>query len=402
MNCSRYGKISIQVDTTDMIKKLFLPLWVLGSLLLFFYSFTQVDLSLTLSKASIFQSIEKSFQYVGWFNRPVSTYLYIAVFAILFFLYLATIRLVSKNKLSRKKIWLAIFIVTGILTLSYNAFSYDLFNYVFDAKIVTFYHQNPYIHKALDFPNDPMLSFMRWTHRVYPYGPIWLGLTIPLSFIGANIFIVTVYLFKIMIASFFLLTVWSIERIGKTLKFENVLLPVVAFAFNPFVLSESLVSAHNDIVMMGLALYATSLLMDKKTVKGSVVYILSIGLKFATAFSFAGYILLLLFKKTKYVIEASIILSIVAVIVASMRTNFQPWYLLYVVPFAVLLIGKRYARYPLYIFSTASVIYYIPFLYSGNWNNPIPMILNTIVIGATVLSIVTILIFFPHSKKETN
>lgn len=385
-----------------MMKKLFLPLWVLGSLLLFFYSFTQVDLSLTLSKASIFQSIEKSFQYVGWFNRPVSTYLYIAVFAILFFLYLATIRLVSKNKLSRKKIWLAIFIVTGILTLSYNAFSYDLFNYVFDAKIVTFYHQNPYIHKALDFPNDPMLSFMRWTHRVYPYGPIWLGLTIPLSFIGANIFIVTVYLFKIMIASFFLLTVWSIERIGKTLKFENVLLPVVAFAFNPFVLSESLVSAHNDIVMMGLALYATSLLMDKKTVKGSVVYILSIGLKFATAFSFAGYILLLLFKKTKYVIEASIILSIVAVIVASMRTNFQPWYLLYVVPFAVLLIGKRYARYPLYIFSTASVIYYIPFLYSGNWNDPIPMILNTIVVGATVLSIVTILIFFPHSKKETN
>lgn len=385
-----------------MMKKLFLPLWVLGSLLLFFYSFTQVDLSLTLSKASIFQTIEKSFQYVGWFNRPVSTYLYIAVFAILFFLYLATIRLVSKNKLSRKKIWLAIFIVTGILTLSYNAFSYDLFNYVFDAKIVTFYHQNPYIHKALDFPNDPMLSFMRWTHRVYPYGPIWLGLTIPLSFIGANIFIVTVYLFKIMIASFFLLTVWSIERIGKTLKFENVLLPVVAFAFNPFVLSESLVSAHNDIVMMGLALYATSLLMDKKTVKGSVVYILSIGLKFATAFSFAGYILLLLFKKTKYVIEASIILSIVAVIVASMRTNFQPWYLLYVVPFAVLLIGKRYARYPLYIFSTASVIYYIPFLYSGNWNDPIPMILNTIVVGATVLSIVTILIFFPHSKKETN
>ncbi len=402
MNCSRYGKISIQVNTTDMMKKLFLPLWVLGSLLLFFYSFTQVDLSLTLSKASIFQTIEKSFQYVGWFNRPVSTYLYIAVFAILFFLYLATIRLVSKNKLSRKKIWLAIFIMTGILTLSYNAFSYDLFNYVFDAKIVTFYHQNPYIHKALDFPNDPMLSFMRWTHRVYPYGPIWLGLTIPLSFVGANIFIVTVYLFKIMIASFFLLTVWSIERIGKTLKFENVLLPVVAFAFNPFVLSESLVSAHNDIVMMGLALYATSLLMDKKTVKGSVVYILSIGLKFATAFSFAGYILLLLFKKTKYVIEASIILSIVAVIVASMRTNFQPWYLLYVVPFAVLLIGKRYARYPLYIFSTASVIYYIPFLYSGNWNNPIPMILNTIVIGATVLSIVTILIFFPHSKKETN
>ena len=393
---------SIPVNTTNMSKKLFLPLWILGSLLLFLYSFTQVDLSLTLSKASIFQTIEKGFQYVGWFNRPVSTYLYIAVFAFLFFLYLWTIKLISQKKLNRKTVWLGIFIVTGILTLSYNAFSYDLFNYVFDAKIVTFYHQNPYIHKALDFPNDPMLSFMRWTHRVYPYGPVWLGLTVPLSFIGGNIFIVTVYLFKIMIASFFLLTVWSLERIGKTLKFENVLLPVVAFAFNPFVLSESLVSAHNDIVMMGLAIYATSLLMDKRTVKGSVIYLLSVGLKFATAFSFAGYTLLLLLKKTKYVIEASMILSIVAVIVASMRTNFQPWYLLYVIPFAVLRLEKRYVRYPLYLFSVASVIYYVPFLYSGNWNDPIPMILNSIVIGVTVLSIVVALVFFPHSKKETN
>ena len=141
-----------------MSKKFFVPLWVFGSVLLFLYSFTQVDLSLTLSRASIFQTIEKSFQYVGWFNRPLSTYLYIGVFVILFALYLWTLILVSKKKLNRKTVWIGIIVITGILTLSYNAFSYDLFNYIFDAKIVTHYHLNPYIHKALDFSGDPILS----------------------------------------------------------------------------------------------------------------------------------------------------------------------------------------------------------------------------------------------------
>lgn len=385
-----------------MLKKLFLPLWIIGSSLLFFYSFTQVDLSLTLSKASIFQTVERGFQYVGWFNRPLSTYLYIAVFAFLFFLYIWTVKLVSQKKLARKTVWIAIFIISSILALSYNAFSYDFFNYIFDAKIVTFYHQNPYLFKALDFPGDPMLSFMHWTHRIYPYGPSWLMLTVPLSFIGSNIFILTFYLFKLMTALFFLLTVWSIERIGKILKFENILLPVVAFAFNPFILSESLVSAHNDIVMMGLALYATSLILDKQTVRGSLVYILSAALKFATGFSFIGFLVLLVMRKTKYLIEVSVILMIIAVLAASLRTNFQPWYLLLVMPFAVLLSAKSFVRYPVFILSIACVAYYIPYLYTGNWDNPIPLVLNYIILGATALSIVISLIFFPLSKKERN
>ena len=384
-----------------MSKKFFVPLWVFGSVLLFLYSFTQVDLSLTLSRASIFQTIEKSFQYVGWFNRPLSTYLYIGVFVILFALYLWTLILVSKKKLNRKTVWIGIIVITGILTLSYNAFSYDLFNYIFDAKIVTHYHLNPYIHKALDFPGDPMLSFMRWTHRVYPYGPLWLGITVPISFIGHNIFFLTFYLFKIMIASFFILCVWSIEKIGKSLKLDNVLYPVVAFAFNPYVLSESLVSAHNDIVMMGLCLYATSLLIDKQALKGSVMYILSAALKFATGLSFIGFLVLLVIRKTKFLIPVSLILMIGAVVLASLRTNFQPWYLLYAFPFAALLIKRRAIRFPYYIFTIASIAYYIPFLYNGNWDPPIPMTLNYIILGATALSIVIFLVYFPHSKKET-
>jgi hypothetical protein len=195
--------------------------------------------------------------------------------------------------------------VTGIVVLSYNAFSYDLFNYIFDAKIVTFYNQNHYIHKALDFPGDPMLSFMRWTHRVYPYGPLWLALTVPVSFVGSQIFIITFFLFKFLMGGFFLLTVWSIGKIATKLKLSNVLLPIAAFALNPFVLAESLVSAHNDIVMMGLGMFGVYFLLKRDYIKGGVLLIFSAGVKFVTLVSAILYIILSLFKKQSYFIAGS-------------------------------------------------------------------------------------------------
>jgi hypothetical protein len=179
--------------------KLLACLYVLTLLGLFLYSFTQIDLSLTFSRIDILRNIVSSFQWVGYFNRPLSTFIYIFLLVSLFNFYLGFIVMAYTKQISKKFVWKLIFITTAILTLSYNAFSYDLFNYIFDAKIITHYQQNPYLHKALDFPGDPMLSFMRWTHRMYPYGPIWLGLTVPLSFIGFGFFLTTFFIFKELI-----------------------------------------------------------------------------------------------------------------------------------------------------------------------------------------------------------
>ena len=123
--------------------------------------------------------MQKFFQQIGYFNRPLSAVLYSVIVISMFTFYILFLKLARVNLINKKQLWILILITTAILTFSYNAFSYDLFNYIFDAKIVTFYQQNPYIHKALDYLGDPMLSFMHWTHRYYPYGPIWLALTIP-------------------------------------------------------------------------------------------------------------------------------------------------------------------------------------------------------------------------------
>lgn len=176
--------------------RLFVGLYLVVIIALFLYSFTQIDLGLTMTRASIFTQIQRSFQYIGYFNRPLSTTLDITIMLLLFSFYIVYILFARRGLLNLKTFWLTTIILTVILAFSYTAYSYDIFNYIFDAKIVTHYHANPYLHKALDFPKDPMLSFMHWTQRTYPYGPVWLILTVPLSFIGLNYFIPTFFLLR--------------------------------------------------------------------------------------------------------------------------------------------------------------------------------------------------------------
>ena len=128
--------------------KLLGTFYILTTVFLFLYSFTQVDLNLTLSQFSLWQIAQKFFQQIGYFNRSLSTSFYIIIVSLLFGFYFFFLSLASKNKISKKRVWLLTIISAIILSFSYNAFSYDVFNYMFDAKIITHYGQNPYLHKA--------------------------------------------------------------------------------------------------------------------------------------------------------------------------------------------------------------------------------------------------------------
>lgn len=371
-------------------------IWGLGYLIsivgLFFYSFTQVDLSLTLSQWSIWQVFEKSFQHIGYFQRPLSSLLFVSIVLLLFIFYLSILRLVHKKKISKETIWFIIISTTVLLTFSYNAFSYDLFNYIFDAKIVTNYHQNPYVYRALDFPGDPMLSFMHWTHRLFPYGPTWLALTIPLS-IGLEFFLPTFFLFKTLVSLSFLGTVFLIGKILQKTSLGNEVFGIAFFALNPLVVIESLVSSHNDMVMMFFAVWAVYLLMNKKYIRSIILLGLSIGVKFATLFIAPIFLLVYFFARRKIKLNWEVLFSIAAIlmilpiVLASYRTNFQPWYLLNILPFASLVARKYYFFIPSVIISFVSILQYLPFLYLGNWDNPVPSILFWMTTSSIVLSL---------------
>ena len=371
---------------------------------LFFYSFTQVDLGLTLSKLSTWQIVQKYFQSIGYFQRSLSSSLFVIIIALLFFFYLMILHQIQKNRISKRSIWILIIAIVIILSFSYNAFSYDLFNYIFDAKIVTYYHLNPYMYKALDFPGDSMLSFMHWTHRVYPYGPIWLILTAPISFIGFQIFLPTFFLFKIFISICFLGTVFYTGKILQKFSPKDELFGIAFFALNPLVITESLVSAHNDIAMIFLAMWAMYLLANFKYVRSFILLFLSIGIKFST-FILAPFFLLIIFLRSKkktinwpLVFAATTASMIIPVFLASHRTTFQPWYLLSILPFAALVAKKYYVFIPSVIISIFAVFEYLPFLYLGNWGKPVPLILFWMTAGSVLFSAVIVMVKFLRTK----
>lgn len=374
-----------------MTKKLFVPAWILISISLLLYSITQIDLSLTLSRISVWQGIQKSFQYIGYFNRPLSTAIFISIVILMYGLYLFSLRIISQGIISKKVFWGLLTAICVILFFSYNAFSYDLFNYIFDAKIVTHYHQNPYLHKALDYPGDPMLSFMHWTERTFPYGPVWLSLTVPISFIGFGYFLLTWYFFKLLMLGSFIGSAKLIEKIAEKCKFKNPLFIVAAFALNPLVIIESLVSSHNDIVMVFLMLLSVYYLFGARFLSSSVSFLLAFLLKFANAFLLPAY-LFILKKKDSFesFFYIAVICMIVPVILATLRTNYQPWYLLFILPFASFVARKYFILIPIVVISVGSLFNYVPFLYLGNWNPPVPEILLSLNIGSVILSIVII------------
>ncbi len=360
-------------DQGSTLEKLLFFWHLISSLGLFLYSYTQIDLGLVITRVSWLYAIEKKFQYIGYFNRPLSALLFIFLTIIFIILYLFLWRLSHQNKIKSSTMWSIIGVVTIILTFSYNAFSYDLFNYLFDAKILTHYHQNPYLHKALDYSLDPMLGFMHWTHRTYPYGPLWLALTIPPSFIGANIFIITFFLFKILMAASFLALLYYLYQILNKSNEKNVLENFILFALNPLVLFECLVSAHNDIVMMAFSVAALFYLLKKSYWLSFLLLFISISIKFATVAMLPVFFLVFILREKKPVPQEKIFLlcfgfMLLPLFFVTIRTNFQPWYLLYVLPF-IPFIAKSFIRYFIISISVGSIFLYTSFLATGEWHS---------------------------------
>ncbi len=374
---------------------------------LFLYSYTQVDLSLTLSRASIFQLIEKNFQYIGYFNRPLSTIIYLIILLFLFISYFLILWRAFKGKLTKKELWTLIIITSVILTFSYNAFSYDIFNYIFDAKILTHYHLNPYLYKALDFPKDPVLSFMHWTHRTYPYGPIWLVISAPFSFIGFNYFLPTFYLFKILATSFFLGTVYFCGKIIEKTQPKNYIFNLAFFALNPLVIIEVLVSGHNDIAMIFFAVLGIFFLLDKKWILSISAITVSYLIKQVTGVLllpviFYFFIFVIRRKTISFDVfmKISVVFLIGGFVYVLTKMEVQPWYFLWVFSFLPLV---KLNKWIVAVGSGACLgllLRYAPFLYFGDWSGPsIPIRFYASVITPIIFIIFLIAVTF--FKKAT-
>jgi hypothetical protein len=133
----------------------------------------------------------------------------------------------------------------------------DVFSYILYGRIAAVHGANPLVATPGDFPADPFLSLVFWRGTRSVYGPAWLllsqGLTLLAQALGGSLAVYTL-LFKLLGFAAHLANaalIWAIlGRIAPGRRVFGTLL----YAWNPLCLLEFCASAHNDALMVTLAL----------------------------------------------------------------------------------------------------------------------------------------------------
>ncbi len=312
-----------------------------------FYSYALVDPNLTFINHPLWNQFRSIVLPLGYFQREQSWYIYLVLILLLFFFHFNIFKYFKKYQP------LKIALVIGVILLfSYPFLSHDFFNYLFDAKIVTFYHQNPYLQKALDFPNDPWLRFMHWTHRTYPYGPVFLGLSLIPSFLSFGKFLLSFLFFKTTLVVFYLFSVYFLQKMNKKW--------AIVFATHPLILIEGLVNGHNDMFALSLGIIGIYYLNKNKNLWARILFLLSIGIKYITA-----PVIILMRKHTLrnhliFIVQVGIILYL------SFTSEIQPWYFLALfifLPYYEVLLSRFNLFFAGLLFS------YYPYIRLGGWDS---------------------------------
>lgn len=301
--------------------------WILTIFLLAFFSYTQIDLNLTLSQNPLYLSLQNNLIQLGYFNRNLNTEIFSILFILLALFYLLFVYLSYKKLINLNQLHTIILITAVICTFSYNAFSHDFFNYMFNGKIVTFYHLSPYQYRALDFPQDDWTRFMQWTHVTMPYGPSWLIVITLVSALSFSKFIVHFFLLKLTFSLTYLFSALLVTKIAQQRKTDT-LIATSLFAFHPLIIIDGLISPHIDLIMYFFVLVSLFYFLKNSIKKSYLIFLVSIGIKYASV-----TMLPLLFKKVyisnpKYWSIGIFLSGLVGSFVQVYNGGLQPWYLI--------------------------------------------------------------------------
>lgn len=341
-------------------------------------SYALIDPNLTLIQSSWWVLFRDRMVELGYYHRDVSWMLYLVIIILLFIFH----HFFLKNYKQFSPIKLAI-IIGLIFLFSYPFLSHDFFNYMFDAKIATFYYKNPYFYKALDFPHDQWLRFMHWTHRTYPYGPTFILITLVPSFLSFGKFVMSFILFKATFIIFYVLAVFILKKMNKRW--------AIIFATSPLIIVEGMINNHNDLIGVCLAITGIYFLFKKKSLKASLFFLLSIGIKFITV-----PLLFALRSYTKWYLSALLLLCGI-LIYLSFKSEIQPWYFLNL--FIFLPFYERFIN-RLNIFFLGLLLSYYPYIRLGAWDSPDKINLkHTIIIFFGLVNIIYILLIKLNDRR---
>lgn len=321
--------------------------YLVSLLLLGIYSYSQIDLNLTLFQNPLFLTFQHSLIQLGYFHRPQSTLIFVCLLLFISFSSAYFLKKPSQNL----KILVVGLVLLGVF--SYPAFSHDIYNYIFDARILITHHQNPYTSTALMFPLDDWTRFMNWTHRAYPYGPTFLPITLIFYMLGFGKFIITLFSFKLMNLLAFVGCAYLINRMAGRKS-------TLFFITNPLIIFEVVISAHLDIIMLFFALLSWQLLLVKRVFSSYISLIVSIGIKYSTALLIPAYI----FKS----LRLAVVLAFAGAFAQILSREVLPHYFIVPIGFVALMVtNKKLVAGTLVLSMFLILLRYYVFISQGVW-----------------------------------
>lgn len=353
-----------------VIKRLIVFIFCLGWVLLCLYSFSQKDLNLTIFDHYLLRLFYESMVQLGYYSRPLSTLVFITLSVTLLLCYLYLI-FSKKIILSIKQISIILAILLLTSLPAQPMFSHDIYNYIFNAKMVLLYKANPHEQVALDFPLDSWLRFMHNVHTPAPYGYGWTTLSlIPYSLSG-NSFTKAYLLMKLFISLLFIAEIWVFNKLAKS-RFDQqaALKRTMLLAFNPLLLSEIFIIGHNDSAMMLPVLVSLYLLTTTSTLPSTLLawvsWIFSVTTKYASVV-LAPF--LVLHKKIDIFTWGGLAML---VILLTRPGQLHSWYLHW--GMVILMLSKKSWAVMLTILLTIGGLFrYAPYTWFGNWDAPVPL-----------------------------
>ncbi|MGD9129770.1 MAG: hypothetical protein PVJ09_04775 [Candidatus Woesebacteria bacterium] len=371
------------------------------------------------------------FQILMWknffLNRRLLTYAYALIVNLLFFNYFLIIKkikeereekelyrldkpdrkkstkLLSRSMLNnKKKLILYFLLLISPLIFSYNALSHDVFNYIFNAKMVLIYKANPHQQVALDFAHDPWTRFMHNTHTPAPYAYGWTIFSLLPYLLGFNKFLSTWLLFRLLSILSIILLFITVLYLKKEKINQNNFYNYALLFLNPLLLVELISNSHNDLWMMLPAMLALGLIFKKKTKKtillSFLLLLFSISSKYASAVLLPIWLHFLLKKNSVYkrlqknikkilvktkLKKLAAFLSIDKInwqtiasllffipLFTSRSQQFHPWYLTWILVWLPWIKQSSWKR-TILIFSYTSMLRYVPWIYAGGFNDAI-------------------------------
>jgi hypothetical protein len=192
--------------------------------------------------------------------------------------YLAAIAFAPR--LGRRIVWGAIGVLVAAFALAPVLLSHDVYSYVDYARLGVRHGLDPYVHPPAAAPGDPAYAEVTWTEATSAYGPLFTLATYPLAWLPVGVAVAA-------LKSAAALSVLGIAALVSRLAAWRGAEPLRAAAFvalNPLVLVHVVGGAHNDGLVMLLAMFAVAAVLSARELSAGAALAGAIAAKLSAAF----------------------------------------------------------------------------------------------------------------------